>query len=107
MNFPGMCIAIYKQDQSQGTGFKQRFSADDLLRITEIAEKARAAVHISDGTTQFLIGLPERGLLKASKWLESFGYDWIDISNDSRQDAVFHYGRDAPRISVSTHCSGG
>jgi hypothetical protein len=35
-----------------------RLTGEDLLRITEIAEQAHAAVHISNGPWQMLLGVP-------------------------------------------------
>jgi hypothetical protein len=36
-----------------------RLTGDDLLKITEVAEEAGAAIHISNASWQVLVGVPD------------------------------------------------
>jgi hypothetical protein len=50
-------------------------TSQDLLRITQIAEQAQAAVHISYGSWQVLIGVPEIHHQDISEALRDIGYE--------------------------------
>jgi len=52
-----------------------RVSGQDLLRITEIAEKERALCHISDGPRQILIGIPKEAQRPVRQSLRAIGWN--------------------------------
>jgi len=54
-------------------------SCEELLRISEVAEKAKAAVHISHRSWQVFLGVPIQSLRFLGAMLRNMGYPCFQI----------------------------
>jgi hypothetical protein len=50
-------------------------TSQDLLKISQVAEQAHAAVHISYGSWQVLVGVPESSYELVVEYLQVMGYE--------------------------------
>lgn len=67
----------------------EELSCYDLLRVAEVAEQARAAIHISHGSWQVLIGVPERYSQTALEALRALGHRAVSCTGPPEAQTAF------------------